>query len=71
MVDKLMLQKLKETIISRQALNQNKCGITIIFLINELNIDSDEIKKLLNELHAQKIIRIRQGINHKLIFLRS
>lgn len=71
MVDKTISDKLKEVITTRQTLNENKCGTTIIFLMEELNINEAEIKKLLNELHAEKFIRVRQGINQKLIFLRG
>lgn len=70
MEDKLNLEKLRDAIIERQTLNNNKCGTSIIFLAEKLNISIDEIKKLLNQLHSEKIIKIRQGINHKLIFLR-
>jgi hypothetical protein len=70
MVDNSMLEKLRSIIVARQKLSQNKCGTTIIFLREELNINSEEIKILVNELHAQRFIRIRQGISQKLIFLR-
>lgn len=66
-----MLEKLNDIIISTQKLNQNKCGITIIFLANKLNIDLNEVKELLNQLHSKKLIIIRQGINQKLVFLRA
>lgn len=65
-----MLEKLKELIILRQKLNQNKCGTTIIYLAEKLNINLTEVKELLNELHAKKVISIRQGVNHKLVFLK-
>ena len=71
MVDNAMMEKLKEIIISRQTLNKNKCGTSIMVLKDELNIDFDKTKELLNKLHAQKMIIIRQGINQKLIFLKS
>lgn len=41
-----------------------------MFLMEELNLNWNEIKELLNELHAEKFIRIRKGINGKLIFLK-
>jgi Mn-dependent DtxR family transcriptional regulator len=69
--DNTMLEKLNDIIISTQKLNQNKCGITIIFLANKLNIDLNEVKELLNQLHSKKLIIIRQGINQKLVFLRA
>jgi len=65
-----MLKKLKEIIKARQTLNENKCGTTLMFLMEELNLNGDELKGLLNELHAEKFIRVRKGINGKLIFLK-
>lgn len=65
-----MLLKLKQAIINRQNLSENKCGTTVMSLMDELNLNSMEIKVLLNQLHVEKFVIIRQGINHKLIFLR-
>jgi hypothetical protein len=64
-----MLEQLREVILARQTLNENKCGTTLMFLKEELDFNGDELKVLLNELHAEKFIRIRKGINGKLIFL--
>jgi hypothetical protein len=50
--------------------DKTHCGITIIQL-SELNqTPYFEIKKILVELQKEKIIRVRQGINLKLIYLR-
>ena len=65
-----MINKLKKNILDRQKLNENKCGTTVMSLMNDLNINSIEIKDLLNQLHAEKFIKVRQGINSKLIFLK-
>ena len=65
-----MLLKLKQAIIISQNLSENKCGTTVMSLMEELNLNSMEIKVLLNQLHAEKFIRVRQGINVKLIFLK-
>lgn len=65
-----MLDKLKVSITEKQRLSENKCGTTITSLMQELNLNSTEIKGLLNQLHVDKFVRIRQGINDKLIFLR-
>lgn len=66
-----MLQKLKDKITERQSLNGNKSGTTMPYLITELGIDSQEITKLLNQLHKEKFITVRQGINNQLIFLKD
>jgi len=43
---------------------------TVMSLMEELNLNSMEIKVLLNQLHVEKFVTIKEGINHKLIFLR-
>jgi hypothetical protein len=65
-----MLEKLRTLIKERQTLSENKCGTTVMFLMEEINLNEDEIKELLNQLHAEKFIRVRKGINGKLIFLK-
>jgi len=45
-------------------------GITLIQLMNLLKIEISDLKKLLNELHKEKKILIRQGVNQKLIYLK-
>lgn len=65
-----MLNKIRQEIVKRQNLNENKCGTTVMSLMEELNLTSIEIKVLLNQLHVEKLITVRQGINQKLIFLR-
>jgi hypothetical protein len=65
-----VINQLKASITKRQNLSENKCGTTVMSLMDELNLNSMEIKVLLNQLHAEKFIRVRQGINVKLIFLK-
>jgi predicted transcriptional regulator len=65
-----VLDKLKVSITEKQRLSENKCGTTVTSLMQEFNLNSTEIKVLLNQLHVEKFVRIRQGINNKLIFLR-
>jgi DNA-binding MarR family transcriptional regulator len=48
--------------------NKTNCGTTLIQLRDLLKIDISELKKLLNELHKEKLIVIRKGINQKLIY---
>ena len=66
-----MINQLKASISKRQNLSENKCGTTVMSLMEELNLNSMEIKVLLNQLHVDKFVTIRQGINHKLIFLKQ
>jgi len=43
-------------------------GISIVDLSNVLDLPIAELKKILNELHKEKKIVVRQGINGKLIY---
>ena len=43
-------------------------GISIVDLSNSLDLPIAELKKILNELHKEKKIVARQGINGKLIY---
>jgi len=46
-------------------------GVYIVDLSNGLDLPIAELKKILNELHKEKKIVARQGINGKLIYLKS
>jgi hypothetical protein len=65
------MEELKKAILENQNLSENKCGTSIVYLMQKLNISLEDIKIMLNELYSQKFIIIRQGINDKLIFLKN
>ncbi len=65
-----MLNQLKSIITTKQTANDNKSGTTIMQLMNELNLSSEEINPLLRELYENKVIVVRKGINGRLIFLK-
>jgi len=46
-------------------------GVYIVDLSNGLDLPIAELKKILNELHKEKKIVVRQGINGKLIYLKE
>jgi len=46
-------------------------GISVVDLKNALNLPIIELKIFLNELHKEKKISVRQGINGKLIYLKK
>ena len=46
-------------------------GISVVDLKNALNLPISELKIILNELHKEKKIVVRQGINGKLIYLKK
>lgn len=70
MEDLQLIEDLKNEILKNQKLSNNKCGTTIVYLMRKFNLNTEEINKILNKLYVQKFIIVRQGINHKLIFLK-
>ena len=46
-------------------------GVAVVELGNALNLPISELKIILNELHKEKKISVRQGINGKLIYLKK
>ncbi len=46
-------------------------GVAVVELRNALNLPISELKIFLNELHKDKKISVRQGINGKLIYLKK
>lgn len=48
--------------------SDNHCGLSLVQLQNRTGLTSEELKKQLKVLHNDKKIRVRHGINHKLIF---
>lgn len=46
-------------------------GVAVVDLGNSLNLPISELKIILNELHKEKKISVRQGINGKLIYLKT
>ena len=51
--------------------DQTSQGISLVDLGNSLNLPINELKIFLNELHKEKKIVVRQGINGKLIYLKK
>jgi len=48
--------------------SEGKCGVPIVDLKNKLGIEIDELNGFLNELHKEKKIIVRKGINSLLVF---
>ena len=46
-------------------------GVAVVEVSNSLNLPISELKIILNELHKEKKISVRQGINGKLIYLKK
>jgi hypothetical protein len=64
-------KEVKEIIIKLQENSDNKCGISFVYLNNFIKINRVELILMLNKLHNDKFIRVREGINNKLIFLKK
>jgi DNA-binding MarR family transcriptional regulator len=61
-----MKQKILDEVKSHY--DKTNCGTTLIQLRDLLKIEISDLKKLLNELHKEKLIVIRKGINNLLIY---
>jgi len=66
----ILLNQLKSLITAKQTSNDNKSGTSITQLMTELNLTTEEINPLLKQLYDEKFIRVRQGVNSKLLFLK-
>ena len=54
---------------SEQKRSNKKCGIPITTIMSEFSIDFKELKPILNNLHQNKKIITRKGLNQLLIFI--
>jgi hypothetical protein len=45
-------------------------GFTIVGLVNALNLPISELKLILTDLHKENKIKVRKGINGKIIYLK-
>ena len=63
-----MKQKILDLLIEKHKLTDG--GMTLLSLGENLKITQEELKKKLSELYKEKKIAVRQGINHKLIYLK-
>jgi len=54
---------------NRQKQNGNFCGTPITTLISEFEVPYSELKPILNNLHQNKKIIVRKGLNQLLIFI--
>jgi hypothetical protein len=54
---------------SNQNNNGNKCGTSLVEIYLDFSEDLNTIKKILNKLNSENKIKVRQGLNSKLIFI--
>jgi len=58
-------------IIKEHQKNTNKkCGISVASIKNQTDIEYKELKNILKKLFENKKIKVREGINSKLIFIK-
>jgi len=62
------MTNLLQIIEEKSAATGYKCGLSLIQICVATNISISSLKPLLNELHAAGKIKVREGINQKLIF---
>lgn len=66
-----MLDKVKAVITAHHKRTAGKTGITNIAIALKLDCSISDLKPILNQLYVDEFIKIREGINHKLIFVYS
>lgn len=63
--------KLKILKLLQEKYDKTSQGVSVVDISNSLNLPISELKTILNELHKEKKISVRQGINGKLIYLKN
>lgn len=66
-----MIEKIKSFITKRQINSDNSSGTTIESVIEEMKLPKDDIFVALKQLHSDKYIVFKKGINGSLIFLKN
>jgi hypothetical protein len=64
-----MIENVKKIIIDRHKSSNGSCGISALSIAISLDIQFAELKPILNLLHQEDFLKVRNGINGKLIFL--
>lgn len=63
-----MEEKILEIVNEVHVKSAGKCGISAVKICEKLGVDYSEIKKPLNHLYDNDLIKVREGINSHLIF---
>ena len=63
-----MKEKIKRLVEERSALTNNHSGLYLPEISKALNIKELELRKTLNELFIEGFLKVRDGVNGKLIF---
>lgn len=68
MNDLKIYQQIIDLLNKKHEESNGSCGINLVDLISILNINYSELKTTLSEMHKEKTIKVRKGINGFLIF---
>lgn len=63
-----MKSKIIEYLRQKDLDSESKCGTYVSKLICEFKIEYSELRPILNELFAEKLIKLRLGLNGTLLF---
>lgn len=58
-----MQQQIIDFVNKKHEESGGSCGTYLVELKNQLQISYDDLKKILSEMHKEKKIRVRKGIN--------
>lgn len=64
------VDNVKNIIDKKHAASEGSCGTPIPDLQQESEIEHEDLKVILRQLYDQKYIKVREGLNGKLIFKR-
>ncbi len=65
------LQNVKKIVDEYHTSTEGKCGLSIPDIQNKSGLNIDDLKSILRQLYDEKHIKVREGLNGKLIFKRS
>ena len=63
-----MLENILKEVEKKHVSSGGHCGLSTIQLTENMNVTYGDIKELLNKMHSDKLIRVRNGINSYLLF---
>ena len=62
------MEKVIQIINDNAAATGNLCGLSLVQISKRARLTVAEARQILNQIHADKKIRIREGIHGKLVF---
>lgn len=65
-----MIEEIKLLIDNYHSKTEGRCGLTIPDIQKSSGLENEELKNILRKLYNEKYIKVREGLNGKLIFKR-